>query len=333
MTRRICICGGGALGHVIAGVLATFDDCEVTIFTRRPNDWHQTLSIAMPDGKQLQGTLLKVSANPIEVISEANIVLLCLPGFAIEETLRNIKPYVTTQYVGSVVCSSGFFFRAHEIFDTQVALFGFQRVPFISRVIEYGKAANLLGYRSHMYMACEKISDTKSFAEFWTEHFNTPVSLLENYLEVSLTNSNPLLHPSRLYGLWHDWHKGVAYPHRPLFYKEWDDFSSKTYINCDQEFQQLTKVLGIHITDVLTYYESFDARSMTQKFQSIQSLSTIQSPMKQVENGWIPDFKDRYFTEDFPYGLQIIKDLALKNNINTPTIDKVLAWGNKCIGK
>ena len=329
MKRRICICGGGALGHVIAGVLATFSDCEVTIFTRRPNDWHSLLTIALPDGKMLQGNLLKVSGDPIDVIPNADIILLCLPGFAIKETLRTIKPYITSQYVGSVVCSSGFFFAAHEIFPEETALYGFQRVPFVSRVEKYGEKANLLGFRERLYMVCENIEDRQELADFWAEHLYTPVSLLDNYLEVSLTNSNPLLHPSRLYGLWHDWQDGVLYEHRPLFYKEWDDFSSETYINCDKEFQQLTKVLGINITDVLTYYESTDAQSMTHKFQSIASLSTIQSPMIKVEGGWIPDFKDRYFTEDFPYGMQVIKDLAVKHNIETPTIDKVLVWGKK----
>ena len=271
----------------------------------------------------------KISDNPSEVIPNAEIILLCLPGFAIRETLKTIQPYVTTQYVGSVVCSSGFFFAAHEIFSKETSLYGFQRVPFVSRVEKYGEKANLLGFRERLYMVCENIANQQELADFWAEHLCTPVSLLDNYLEVSLTNSNPLLHPSRLYGMWHDWHEGVVYEHRPLFYKEWNDLSSETYINCDNEFQQLTKVLGIHITDVLTYYESHDAHSMTKKFQSIASLSTILSPMKQVDNGWIPDFQDRYFTEDFPYGLQVIKNLALKNRIETPTIDKVLAWSKK----
>ncbi len=331
MKHRICICGGGALGHVISGVLATFDNCEVTIFTRRPNEWHSMLSIALPDGKMLQGNLHKVSDNPIEVIPNADIILLCLPGFAIKDTLKAIKPYITSQYVGSVVCSSGFFFAAHEIFSKETALYGFQRVPFVSRVEKYGEQANLLGFRERLYMVCENIEDKQELADFWAEHLYTPVSLLNNYLEVSLTNSNPLLHPSRLYGLWYNWHEGVVYEHRPLFYKEWDDFSSETYINCDKEFQQLAKVLGINITDVLTYYESYDAHSMTQKFQSIASLSTIQSPMIKVEGGWIPDFKDRYFTEDFPYGMQVIKNLAVKHDIETPTIDMVLLWGNSKI--
>jgi hypothetical protein len=49
--------------------------------------------------------------------------------------------------------------------------------------------------------------------------------------------------------------------------------------------------------------------------------------MKQTPNGWVPDFESRYFTEDFPFGLRFIYELAHLNNINTPNIDKVYQWG------
>jgi hypothetical protein len=41
----------------------------------------------------------------------------------------------------------------------------------------------------------------------------------------------------------------------------------------------------------------------------------------------MPDFTSRYFTEDFPYGLQFIKNLAVKHGVATPTIDLILNWG------
>ncbi len=49
--------------------------------------------------------------------------------------------------------------------------------------------------------------------------------------------------------------------------------------------------------------------------------------MKAVSGGWIPDFGSRYFTEDFPFGLRFIKELALKYNVKTLAIDKVYRWG------
>lgn len=49
--------------------------------------------------------------------------------------------------------------------------------------------------------------------------------------------------------------------------------------------------------------------------------------MKKVEAGWVPDFESRYFTEDFPYGLKNIFDLAKENNVFCPNIEKVYKWG------
>jgi hypothetical protein len=99
----------------------------------------------------------------------------------------------------------------------------------------------------------------------------------------------------------------------------------------DEEFQKLCKIEGVVIPSVLEYYESKDADSLMYKLRSIVAFQTIKAPMKQTEEGWIPDFESRYFTEDFPYGLQIIKDLAQVHHIKTPMIDRVLTWGNKMI--
>ena len=49
--------------------------------------------------------------------------------------------------------------------------------------------------------------------------------------------------------------------------------------------------------------------------------------MVEVPGGWKADFGSRYFTEDFPYGLRWIKELAVKNSIYTPIIDEVYGWG------
>ena len=101
----------------------------------------------------------------------------------------------------------------------------------------------------------------------------------------------------------------------------------------DEEFQRLCKTVGVVIPNVLDYYESTDASSLTRKLRSIAAFQTIKAPMIQTKEGWIPDFESRYFTEDFPYGLQIVKDLAVQKYIQTPTIDKVLMWGKRKIKK
>ena len=74
-------------------------------------------------------------------------------------------------------------------------------------------------------------------------------------------------------------------------------------------------------------YDTTNAAGMTDKIQSIESLSTISSLMSQVEGGWVPDFGSRYFTEDFPFGLRTLYELAINKNVECPNINNVYKWG------
>jgi len=330
---KITICGGGSLGHVCMGVLSNQEGVEVSLLTNHPERWNRQLTVTDINGKVFQGTLAKVSSSPEDVIPDADIVFLCLPGFLIKQTLEQIKPFVNSHAViGSIVSSTGFFFFAHEVFGEKARTFGFQRVPFIARVVEYGKTANLLGYKPAVAIACENIEDVEGFRATVERLFITKTTLLGNFYEASLTNSNPILHTGRLYSMWHDWN-GEPYDRSILFYKEWDTESSEWLIRMDNEFMNLLEVLPMNkscIPSLLDYYESHDAESLAAKLRSINAFKTIQAPMFQDEKGmWFPDFSSRYFTEDFPFGLKLIVDLARKYNVETPNIDIVYQWGMK----
>jgi hypothetical protein len=328
---RICICGGGNLGHVVAGFLAAREDCVVSLLTRRPALWQQQLTISTPDGRQLVGRLERISSEPAEVIADADLVLLCLPGYSIQEVLLQICPFLKPRTpVGSVVCSTGFFFEAMERLSPDTPLFGFQRVPFIARTTTYGHSAALLGYKPQLSIAIEHASEKEPLRATIERLFRTPVQLLSSYYEASLTNSNPLLHPARLYTLWKDWHEGVVYDSQPMFYEMWTEEASELLIALDCEFFHLLRVLPVRegsIPTILDYYESTDAASLTRKLRSIEAFKGILAPMKAVAGGFVPDFQSRYFTEDFPFGMRIIQQLARQHQVAIPMIDKVLMWG------
>lgn len=330
---KICICGGGSLGHVCAGVMASQEDVEMNILSGHPDRWQKTITVTDLDGKQFVAKINRISSKPEEVVAGQDIVLLCLPGYLIEKTLRDIKPFVGQASVGTVVSSTGFFFFAHDILGKDAKLFGFQRVPFISRVAEYGKTANLLGYKSSLAAVLENIEDSESFRRDLERLFITPVTLLGSFYEVALSNSNPILHTGRLYSMFHG-RENELFDHNILFYKEWTDEASQLLIDMDAEFFRLLEKLNVHsLPTLLDYYESTDAASLTRKIQSIPAFQTITSPMKQVDGGWMVDFGSRYFTEDFPYGLRWIKTMVIDNNLETPNIDMVFEWGTIVVNK
>lgn len=335
---RICICGGGSLGHTIAGYVGAKDDYEVRVLTRHPQKWHNTLEIVDINNRHFIGILAEVTDDPSIVIPSSDIVLLCLPGFAIRDTLLQIKPYLRPNtFLGSVVSSTGFFFEAKNIFGINVMLFGFQRVPFIARTIEYGEKAMLKGYKKHLYVATENISDKDQYYLVNTlkSLFDIPVTPLNSHYEASLTNSNPLLHTSRIYSMWKDWKPGIIYDRCPEFYSEWTTEAATLYIKMDNEFQELLKILSVAegtIPNVLQYYESVDEVSLAEKLRSIPAFRGIKSPMRSCDDkGYVPDFNSRYFIEDFPYGLRYIVEVAHKHNFEIPTIEMVYNWGIKMI--
>ena len=327
---RVCICGGGSLGHVCAAVLASRKGVSVNILSGHPDSWQNSVSATDPAGKLYSGPIT-VSSDPAEVAAGQDIILLTVPGYLIEKTLESIKPWIGKAAVGSVVSSTGFFFFAHRVLCPEAALFGFQRVPYIARVKEYGSKALLLGYKDSLVAALENIPDREGFRAKLQELFETRVNLAGSYLEVSLSNSNPILHTGRLYTMFKG-RENEVFDHNILFYKEWTDEASQKLIDMDAEFFRLLAKLGISsIAPLLEYYESTDAASLTRKISSIPAFQAITSPMVQVEGGWKVDFGSRYFTEDFPFGLRWIKELAEENDIPTPVIDEVYNWGTNRI--
>ena len=84
----VTICGGGHLGHVCAGFFASQEGIKVRILTRRPQLWNNTVEVTDPEGKVFSGKLDCVTDDPSEALMDAEIVLICLPGFSIAEELK-----------------------------------------------------------------------------------------------------------------------------------------------------------------------------------------------------------------------------------------------------
>ncbi len=329
---NITICGGGNLGHVAAGFLGSQQGLSISLLTTHPEMWSQNIEVVDNKGDIFKGNLAVVSSRPEDVIPYADIVLICLPGFAIRDMLRAIEPYLTPKiWVGSIVSSTGFFFEAFSVLNGNQPLFGFQRVPFISRITEYGHKAELKGYKDSLYVAIEN-TDNKEFIRGTLETlFMTRTFLLNSFYEASLSNSNPLLHTARLYTMWKSWKPGILYDDNPDFYADWTVASSLLYISMDEEFQKLLKIIGVRegaIPSVLNYYECSDADSLTEKIRSIPAFKCISSPMIVNDQGkFEPDFSSRYFTEDFPYGLRYIVEIAKKSKFDCPIMEEVYQWG------
>lgn len=335
MGLKTTIIGGGNLGHVMAGILS-HSGSEITILSKRAKQWKNQIEIITPNNISIKENI-KVSHNIRQALYGADHILLCLPGYMIKSNLELIKPYLNKNtIVGSIVSSSGFFWIAKDVLGEDFQLFGFQRVPFISRVLTYGQSAAITGERQ-----VHKIAITKNFKSPWIIKFyekalNTKIIILNNYLEASLTNSNPILHPARLFGMFQNWNNETTYKKIPLFYEDWDLISSKILVMVDMEFQNLIKRLPLkreEIPSIIDYYGCSNEIELTNKIRSIDAFKKIKTPMVMKNEHFIPDLKNRYFTEDIPYGIVIVKSLAIILKEETPQIDNILFWAQDKLKK
>ena len=329
--KAICICGGGNLGLVCAAVFAS-RGVRVNMLTGHPADWNSDIRAIDREWRVYSGHVHLITDSPEAAVRGVDAVLLCVPGFRIEPVLRQIEPYVDKNIpVGSVVSSTGFFEFAGRILGEDACLFGFQRVPYIARATEYGKTGMLLGYKPLLCLSIENCRDPESLRKELISLFNNPIRMLRNRYEASLTNSNPLLHTSRLYSLLSG-RETKPLDNEVMFYADWTIEASRLLIAMDKEFMQLTSSLGIGrdaIPSILEYYESTDAESLTAKLQSIEAFKELKLPVVETERGLLPDYGSRYFTEDFRFGLRYIVELAEKRGIPHPLMRRVYDWGLK----
>eukprot|EP00050_Salpingoeca_kvevrii_P002193 m.188174 g.188174 ORF g.188174 m.188174 type:complete len:145 (+) comp10556_c0_seq7:965-1399(+) len=65
----------------------------------------------------------------------------------------------------------------------------------------------------------------------------------------------------------------------------------------------------------------------------LAAYATIRTPLRKVEGGFLPDPRHRFFVEDVPYGLLLLKGLAVIAGVKTHYIDEILLWAQDFIQK
>ncbi|MBD5200488.1 MAG: NAD/NADP octopine/nopaline dehydrogenase [Bacteroidales bacterium] len=334
---RVCICGGGSQSHVAAAMIGSLPGYAVDVLTRRPDEWVKSFTGIDPEGKRYEATLNIVTSRPEDTIPFADVVYICLPGFAFASQMERIREYLRPDaIIGSSFGGSGFFLRAFEIFGLGVSAFCFQRVPAIGRPLEYGHTADIQGYKPLLKVACVNIERTLEFKEMLEEWFRTPVELLSHWLEATLSNSNPLLHPASMSVLFKDWEPGRIYERVPELYMDWTDEASRRWLACDEELHEVMSRLpmdGREVPSLKDYYEVDGVEALTRKIRSIKAFRDKPAPMKRVEGGYQIDTDHRLFTEDVDFGLIMIKSIAESVGVATPSIDHLIEWAQRVMGK
>ncbi len=329
---NITVIGGGNIGTLLAGEL-TRGGHRVCVYTPKASRWsHEIEVLESTGGGHSYSVVLSMVTDDLKLaLKDAELIWVTVPAMAFQKTAQDMLPYVRA---GQMICvepgSGGAEFVFRPLIDKGCIFCGLQRTHSVARLREYGKSVLMLGKKPEIQLAAIPATETARMGQLLEQLLEMPCQILPNYLCVTLTPSNPILHTTRLRSMFRDWKEGVYYPRNILFYEEWTDESSELLFACDAEVQNLCNAIPLPLESVKSlrvYYESETPQALTRKIRSIPAFKGLTSPMVQVgEDRWIPDFSSRYFTADFPYGLKILIDLCQLYGIESPNMCSVWEW-------
>lgn len=328
---NITIVGGGNIGTQFA-VHCAHAQHRVTVFSTKPELFSQQITAVDSNGSiTLQGSIACATADPEKAFSDADVIFVTVPPDCMASTAAKIAPHIGHGVkIGLIPGTGGGECAFSECIDKGAILFGLQRVPAVARLVEYGKCVCSTGYRKELHCAALPHGYTEECCALLSGIFRMPCIPLPNYLNLTLTPSNPILHTTRLKTLFKDYTPGVVYDRIPLFYEHWTDDSSELLLLCDAEVQTLCRALSqFDLTGVKSlkeHYESQTAQQLTKKISGIASFKGLISPQRKVSNGFIPDLASRYFTADFPYGLAILVQICDMAGVPAPHMKETLEW-------
>lgn len=233
---NITIVGGGNIGTLMAAEAADKGHA-VTVCTSKPDLWKKEIEVYNSDDNLLISTQIsKITSSMKDAVSGADHIWVTVPGEAFMDIAARMLPYATKgQKIGIIPGFGGAEFAFKKLIDKGCILYGFQRVHSIARLKEYGKEVYQLGRKHKIEIGSIPASNVSDICDFIEGIFNIPCVSLHNYLSVSLTPSNPILHTSRLYSMFKDYTPGKKYDRNFLFYKEWSLEVAQLMISCREE--------------------------------------------------------------------------------------------------
>ncbi len=334
---NITVIGAGNVGTQLA-VHCAEKKHRVIMFTSKPDAINNELVIIDENNKQLhKGSIAHATNDEMLAFQEADVIFVTMPAYLMNKNANRILPFVRN---GMKIClvpgTGGGECAFKECIEKGAIVFGLQRVPSVARLVEYGHIVRAVGYRNELFISAIPNKYSMECSILIEELIDLNSSPLPNYLNITLTPSNPILHTTRLKILFNDYKKGTIYLRNPYFYEEWDDASSELLLACDDEIQDICSALDFvdlsFVKSLRSHYESADVQSLTKKLSSILGFKGIKSPMKEEGDGLIPDLASRYFKADFSYGLTILDQIADMVGVAAPNIKDTLEWYLKLSG-
>lgn len=339
MKTNVTIVGGGNVGMCLLGDISRNKTYSVTLCTSRPSEFIVPIDIfdAEKDLLYRSGTY-RVTDDTLDAVSRADIILCTLPAFLREEFVHKVEDVLKEgSSLWFIPAYGGAELFCGKLINRGVSICGLQKVPYVARTIRYGVEAGMLSRKKELFVGSIPNKFSEKYSATLKDMLGIKSTPLPNFLSATLLPGNPLLHTSGSYLYLKDYVPGKTYDHQIMYYEEWTDEFSKLLFKMSDEMIEMCSALPIdmsYVKGISEYYESKSPEDFTLKAHSIPSFKELKLPMKVLgDETYIPDFDSRYFKEDFPFGLAIIKGLSKITGTKTEAIDSVLDWYSKISGE
>jgi hypothetical protein len=354
--RKITICGGGNGAQTLMPIAARNLGCPVDVYAPLGDEAERLRAgIETHGGLETNGAVRararphRISSDPAEVIPGSEVVVLVLPAFAHEATLRQIAPYLERgAWVGAIPARGGFDYCAALVLQEEgredVALFGLQTLPWACRIEEYGCQVHVLGVKKAVAAASRPSARIGQIAPLLGQMVGLPIGVAASLLALTLANTGQLIHPGIMYGLFARW-DGTPVDQAPLFYQGFDEEGAKVLEGLSNDVQairaRLDGRLDLSAVEPLqdwllrAYGEAIgDPSTLHRAFVTNAAYAGLKAPVREVAPGrFVPDFSSRYLAEDVPFGLAASRAIAGMAGVETPVMDRVIAWAGERLGR
>lgn len=354
---NVVICGGGRTGHLNAVLFKQVPGVRVSMLTRsdevisRHHEQGGALAALLPSGEVLKARLDAVSRHAGEVMKDADMVIITVPAQARPQLLETIAPALPADkpvHVGAIPGFCGFDWLAEKALAGRpnAVIWGMKDVPHTAFELKAGVSVRMGGAKSRLYVAAHAREDTaarQTLLGRLQRLYAAPVELLDNYLEITLTPGNPIMHPSVVYGLigpYGQWH-GRKLPTRLCWWTDCPELGAYFLERCDQESQLLCKSLeerlGIDLSSVKPLKQEIieayqdqirDPATMLSVLRTNRAYDDIEAPLVPAEDGpgYLIDKRSRAFHEDVAYGLALLVGMARRLQVAAPHLEEIFEW-------
>jgi NAD/NADP octopine/nopaline dehydrogenase, alpha-helical domain/NADP oxidoreductase coenzyme F420-dependent len=359
-SRLLAICGGGNAGHALAVVTSQSFDGDVAWLVGS-EEKAELLRCALHGGLTSTGVIAAradrlriVSADPADVIPDADVVLVAVPAFAHRPVLAQIGPYLKESVLlGCTPTRGGFEFEVTELVSGIApaggrTIFGLQTLPWSTRVVTPGSVVNFGARKAKVLMATLPSWSASALADSLSQLFGVEVGATDGFLNLTLGNAGQHIHPGLMHGHFAGW-QGESFREDdvPLFYADADAAVSASVEALSDDTLAVARALEQHdgaafdLGGVLSIHDwlrmsyptqTADLSSVSSCFRTGPIQGRRAPTVELPEGGLVPNFQYRYLSEDVPYGLLVTRAIAELVGVETPGIDRVVRWAEANMG-